>query len=158
LRIFATLSSIKIKQSMKIQVINKSKHTLPSYATIASAGMDIKANLEQPITLQPMERCLVPTGLYMAIPVGYEAQVRPRSGLAIKKGITVLNSPGTVDADYRGEVGVVLVNLSKEPFVIEDGERIAQMVIARHEQPQWEEVDTLDDTERGAGGFGHTGK
>lgn len=143
---------------MKIQVINKSKHTLPSYATIASAGMDIKANLEQPITLQPMERCLVPTGLYMAIPVGYEAQVRPRSGLAIKKGITVLNSPGTVDADYRGEVGVVLVNLSKEPFVIEDGERIAQMVIARHEQPQWEEVDTLDDTERGAGGFGHTGK
>lgn len=143
---------------MKIQVINKSKHALPEYATIASAGMDLRANLTTSITLQPLERCLVPTGLFMALPVGYEAQVRPRSGLAIKKGISVLNSPGTIDADYRGEVCVVLVNLSQEAFVIEDGERIAQMVIARHEQPEWQEVEVLDETERGAGGFGHTGK
>ena len=124
---------------------------------IQSAGMDLRANLDQPITLAPMQRCLVPTGLYMALPIGFEAQVRPRSGLAIKKGITVLNSPGTIDADYRGEVCVILINLSAEPFVIEDGERIAQMVIARHEQVAWEEVEVLDDTERGAGGFGHTG-
>ena len=142
---------------MKVQIINKSKHQLPTYATIQSAGMDLRANLDQPITLAPMQRCLVPTGLYMALPIGFEAQVRPRSGLAIKKGITVLNSPGTIDADYRGEVCVILVNLSTEPFVIEDGERIAQMVIARHEQVAWEEVEVLDDTERGAGGFGHTG-
>lgn len=142
---------------MKVQIINKSKHQLPAYATIQSAGMDLRANLDQPITLAPMQRCLVPTGLYMALPIGFEAQVRPRSGLAIKKGITVLNSPGTIDADYRGEVCVILVNLSAEPFVIEDGERIAQMVIARHEQVAWEEVEVLDDTERGAGGFGHTG-
>ncbi|MBO5795339.1 MAG: dUTP diphosphatase [Bacteroides sp.] len=142
---------------MKVQIINKSKHQLPAYATIQSAGMDLRANLDQPITLAPMQRCLVPTGLYMALPIGFEAQVRPRSGLAIKKGITVLNSPGTIDADYRGEVCVILVNLSTEPFVIEDGERIAQMVIARHEQVAWEEVEVLDDTERGAGGFGHTG-
>lgn len=142
---------------MKVQIINKSKHQLPTYATIQSAGMDLRANLDQPITLAPMQRCLVPTGLYMALPIGFEAQVRPRSGLAIKKGITVLNSPGTIDADYRGEVCVILVNLSDEPFVIEDGERIAQMVIARHEQVAWEEVEVLDDTERGAGGFGHTG-
>ena len=142
---------------MKVQIITKSKHQLPAYATIQSAGMDLRANLDQPITLAPMQRCLVPTGLYMALPIGFEAQVRPRSGLAIKKGITVLNSPGTIDADYRGEVCVILINLSAEPFVIEDGERIAQMVIARHEQVAWEEVEVLDDTERGAGGFGHTG-
>lgn len=142
---------------MKVQIINKSKHQLPAYATIQSAGMDLRANIDQPITLAPMQRCLVPTGLYMALPIGFEAQVRPRSGLAIKKGITVLNSPGTIDADYRGEVCVILINLSAEPFVIEDGERIAQMVIARHEQVAWEQVEVLDDTERGAGGFGHTG-
>lgn len=142
---------------MTIQIINKSKHPLPAYATPLSAGMDLRANLDQSITLAPLARCLVPTGLYMALPTGYEAQVRPRSGLAIKKGITVLNSPGTIDADYRGEICVVLVNLSAEPFVIEDGERIAQMVIARHEQAQWQEVEVLDETLRGAGGFGHTG-
>lgn len=143
---------------LNIQIINKSKHPLPAYATGLSAGMDLRANLSEPISLEPMQRCLVPTGLYMALPAGYEAQVRPRSGLAIKKGITVLNAPGTVDADYRGEVCVILVNLSQETFVIEDGERIAQMVIARHEQAAWEEVEVLDETERGAGGFGHTGK
>ncbi len=142
---------------MKVQIINKSHHPLPVYATEASAGMDLRANLETPLVLKPLQRCLVPTGLFMALPVGYEAQVRPRSGLAIKRGITVLNSPGTVDADYRGEVCVILVNLSNEDFVIEDGERIAQMVIARHEQVEWESVEVLDDTERGAGGFGHTG-
>lgn len=142
---------------MKVQIINKSKHQLPQYATSLSAGMDLRANLDAPIVMKPLERCLVPTGLYIALPAGYEAQVRPRSGLAIKKGITVLNSPGTVDADYRGEICVVLVNLSAEEFVIEDGERIAQMVIARHEQVSWDEVETLDETERGAGGFGHTG-
>ena len=142
---------------MKVQIINKSKHQLPAYATPQSAGVDLRANLEQPISLAPMQRSLVPTGLYIALPVGYEAQVRPRSGLAIKKGITVLNSPGTIDADYRGEICVILVNLSQETFVIEDGERIAQMVIARHEQAEWQEVEVLDETERGAGGFGHTG-
>ena len=143
---------------MKVQVINKSKHPLPQYATCMSAGMDLRANLESPIVLKPLQRCLVPTGIYMALSEGYEAQVRPRSGLAIKKGISVLNSPGTIDADYRGEVCVILVNLSTEDFVIEDGERIAQMVIARHEQVEWHEVYVLDETERGAGGFGHTGK
>lgn len=143
---------------MKVQVINKSKHLLPQYATSLSAGMDLRANLDSPITLKPLQRCLVPTGIYMALPEGYEAQVRPRSGLAIKKGIGVLNSPGTIDADYRGEVCVILVNLSSEDFVIEDGERIAQMVIARYEQAEWQEVDVLDKTERGEGGFGHTGK
>jgi dUTP pyrophosphatase len=142
---------------MKVQIINKSRHQLPSYATALSAGMDLRANLEEPITLGPLQRALVPTGLFMALPEGYEAQVRPRSGLAIKKGITVLNSPGTIDADYRGEVCVILVNLSDEPFTITDGERIAQMVIARHEQVEWCEVDLLDETVRGAGGFGHTG-
>lgn len=142
---------------MKVQIINKSKHTLPQYATPLSAGMDVRANLDEPLVLKPLQRCLVPTGLYMAIPAGYEVQVRPRSGLAIKKGITVLNSPGTIDADYRGEVCVILVNLSSEEFVIEDGERIAQMVIARHEQAEWVEVENLDETQRGAGGFGHTG-
>lgn len=144
-------------QNMKVQIINKSHHALPEYATPQSAGMDLRANLDEPVTLAPLERKLIPTGLYMALPAGYEAQVRPRSGLAIKKGVTVLNSPGTVDADYRGEVCVILINLSSEPFVINDGERIAQMVIAKHEQPELIEVDVLDDTERGAGGFGHSG-
>jgi dUTP pyrophosphatase len=142
---------------MQIQVINKSKHPLPKYATRLSAGMDIRANIDAPITLAPLQRCLVPTGLYIAVPSGYEAQIRPRSGLAIKKGITVLNSPGTIDADYRGEVCIILVNLSSEPFVVEDGERIAQMIIARHEQGEWQLTDTLEDTERGEGGFGHSG-
>lgn len=142
---------------MKVQIINKSHHKLPAYETIQSAGMDLRANLDAPITLAPMQRCIVPTGLYMALPAGYEAQVRPRSGLAIKKGITVLNSPGTIDADYRGEVGVILINLSAEDFVINDGERIAQMIIARHEQVEWQPVEVLDETERGAGGFGHSG-
>jgi dUTP pyrophosphatase len=142
---------------MKVEIINKSKHQLPSYATVLSAGMDLRANLDTPIVLQPLERTLVPTGLFIALPEGYEAQVRPRSGLAIKKGITVLNSPGTIDADYRGEVCVILVNLSNEPFTITDGERIAQMVIARHEQVEWLECDVLGETDRGAGGFGHTG-
>lgn len=143
---------------MNVEIINKSRHPLPAYATPLSAGMDLRANLDQPIVLKPLQRCLVPTGLYIALPAGYEAQVRPRSGLAIKKGIGVLNAPGTIDADYRGEICVILVNLSPDDFVIEDGERIAQLIVARHEQVTWNEVDTLDDTERGAGGFGHTGK
>ena len=130
---------------------------MPAYETALSAGMDLRANIDAPIELQPLQRALVPTGLYMALPAGYEAQVRPRSGLAAKKGVTVLNSPGTIDADYRGEVCVILVNLSNEPFVINDGERIAQMVIARHEKVEWECVEVLGETERGAGGFGHTG-
>ncbi len=142
---------------MKVQVINRSHHALPQYATASSAGMDLRANLQEPIELWPMQRCLVPTGLFLSLPPGFEAQVRPRSGLALKRGITVLNTPGTIDADYRGEVGVILINLSQEPFTINDGERIAQMVIARHEQAVWEEVDVLDETERGAGGFGHSG-
>ena len=142
---------------MKVQIINKSKPPLPQYATPLSAGMYVRANLDEPLVLKHWKRCLVPTGLSMAIPAGYEVQVRPRSGLAIKKGITVLNSPGTIAADYRGEVCVILVNLSSEEFVIEDGERIAQMVIARHEQAEWVEVENLDETQRGAGGFGHTG-
>lgn len=143
---------------MKIRIVNKSKHELPQYATPLSAGLDLRANIDSPIILGPMERCLVPTGLFMALPAGYEAQVRPRSGLALKKGITVLNSPGTIDADYRGEVCIILVNLSTEPFTIEDGERVAQMVIARHEQAEWEVTDVLDETERGEGGFGHSGR
>ena len=143
---------------MNVKIINRSHHALPAYATVLSAGMDLRANLDAPITLRPLERCLVPTGLFIALPQGYEAQVRPRSGLALKKGITVLNTPGTIDADYRGEIGVILVNLSAEEFVINDGERIAQMVVARHETVAWETVETLDETERGAGGFGHTGK
>ena len=142
---------------MKVQIINKSKHDLPQYATPLSAGMDLRANLDAPITLKPLQRCLIPTGLYIALPDGYEAQIRPRSGLALKKGITLLNTPGTIDADYRGEIGVILVNLSAEDFVVEDGERIAQMVIARYEKAEWTEVEILDETERGAGGFGHTG-
>ena len=143
---------------LNVQIINKSKHPLPAYATELSAGMDLRANLDEPLTLAPMQRCLVPTGLYIALPAGFEAQVRPRSGLALKKGITVLTSPGTIDDDYRGEICVILVNLSAEAFVIEDGERIAQMVIARHEQAVWQKTEVLDETERGAGGFGHTGK
>ncbi|MFS2807278.1 dUTP diphosphatase [Parabacteroides distasonis] len=142
---------------MKVEIVNKSKHELPKYATAGSAGMDIRANIEQPIVLKPLERCLVPTGLHIALPEGYEAQIRPRSGLALKKGLTVLNSPGTIDADFRGEIGVILINLSSEDFTINDGERIAQMVIARYEQAEWEPVETLDDTERGTGGFGHSG-
>jgi len=142
---------------MKIKIVNKSHHPLPAYATELSAGMDLRANIDEPIVLKPMERRLVPTGLHIALPVGYEAQVRPRSGLALKKGITVLNAPGTVDADYRGDVGVILINLSDEPFTIKDGERIAQMVIARHEHAELIPVDVLDETERGEGGYGHTG-
>ena len=143
---------------MQIQIINRSRHQLPEYATPLSAGMDLRANIDSPIVLKPMERRLVPTGLYIALPPGYEAQVRPRSGLALKKGITVLNAPGTVDADYRGEVGVILINLSNEDFTIEDGERIAQMVIARHEQAEFVQVEVLEETERGAGGFRHSGR
>ena len=143
---------------MKVQIINRSHHALPQYATPQSAGLDRRANLSSPIELRPLERKLIPTGLYIALPQGYEAQVRPRSGLALKHGISVLNSPGTIDADYRGEICVILVNLSEEPFIVNDGERIAQMVIARHEQAEWEQVDVLDETERGEGGFGHTGK
>ena len=142
---------------LKIQVINKGHQPLPKYATPQSAGMDLRANLEEPIILRPLERRLIPTGLHIALPAGYEAQVRPRSGLALKKGITVLNSPGTIDADYRGEVGVLLINLSQEDFVVNDGERIAQMVIARHEQGEFEAVEVLEETERGEGGYGHTG-
>lgn len=142
---------------MKVKIINKSKHPLPHYETTASAGMDLRANIDQPITLKSLERAIVPTGIFMELPVGYEAQVRPRSGLAAKKGISVLNAPGTVDADYRGEVGVILVNLSTEDFVVEDGERIAQMVIAKHERSEWIEVEELSETSRGAGGFGSTG-
>ena len=142
---------------MEVKIINKSHHPLPGYATPLSAGMDIRANLAEPVVLKPLERKLIPTGLYIALPEGYEAQMRPRSGLALKHGITLLNTPGTIDADYRGEICIILVNLSSETFMIEDGERIAQMVIARHEQAVWQEVDVLDETERGAGGFGHTG-
>ena len=142
---------------MKIKVVNKGHQPLPEYATPQSAGMDLRANIEAPITLKPMERRLIPTGLYIALPVGYEAQIRPRSGLALKHGITVLNTPGTIDADYRGELMVLLVNFSDSDFIINDGERIAQMVIARHEQGIFEVVETLDDTERGTGGYGHTG-
>ena len=142
---------------MNVKVINKSKHTLPHYSTIASAGMDLRANIDESISLKSLERTIVKTGIFIELPVGFEAQVRPRSGLAFKNGITVLNSPGTIDADYRGEVGVILVNLSAEEFIIEDGERIAQMVIAKHEQAQWIEVETLENSERGTGGFGSTG-
>lgn len=141
----------------KIRIINRGLQQLPAYATPQSAGMDLRANIEAPITLRPLERRIVPTGLYIALPEGYEAQVRPRSGLALKHGITVLNSPGTIDSDYRGEIGVLLINLSDTPFVINVGERIAQMVVARHEQAELIEVEELDDTERGAGGYGHTG-
>ncbi len=143
---------------MKVKIINKSKHKLPAYETVLSAGMDLRANIDEPITLKPLGRTLVKTGLFIELPEGHEAQIRPRSGLAYKKGISILNSPGTIDADYRGEIGVILVNLSADDFVIEDGERICQMVIAKHEQIKWIETEILDETERGAGGFGHTGK
>lgn len=142
---------------MTINIINKSQHALPSYETIASAGMDLRANLTEPIILQPLERTIVKTGLFIELPIGYEAQVRPRSGLAFKNGITVLNSPGTVDADYRGEIGVILVNLSNQGFEIQNGERIAQLIIAKHERANWIEVEELSETSRGAGGFGSTG-
>lgn len=142
---------------MDIKIINKSAHKLPHYETDFSAGMDLRANIEEPITLKPLERAIVKTGLFMELPLGFEAQVRPRSGLAAKKGVTVLNAPGTIDADYRGEIGVILVNLSNEDFVVNNGERIAQMVIAKHEHITWNEVDILGETSRGAGGFGSTG-
>ena len=142
---------------MNIKIINKSAHELPNYETIASAGMDLRASLSEPITLNPLDRAIIKTGLFIELPMGYEAQVRPRSGLAAKKGITVLNSPGTVDADYRGEIGVILVNLSNVPFVVENGERIAQLIIAKHERAEWIVVDELSETSRGEGGFGSTG-
>ncbi len=157
IRYFCTLIIIKEKTMVKVNVINKGHHPLPAYATPQSAGMDLRANISQPVTLRPMERRLIPTGLYIALPQGYEAQIRPRSGLALKHGVTVLNSPGTIDADYRGELMVLLVNLSAEDFVVNDGERIAQMVVARHETVDFAEVSELDETERGAGGYGHTG-
>lgn len=144
-------------QNMQIKIINKSQHELPNYETIASAGMDLRANLSEPITLKSLQRTIVKTGLFIELPIGYEAQVRPRSGLAAKKGVTVLNSPGTVDADYRGEIGVILVNLSHENFVIENGERIAQLIIAKHDRAEWISVDELSETSRGEGGFGSTG-
>ena len=142
---------------MNVQIINKSKHATPTYETSGAAGMDLRANIEKSITLKPLERAIVKTGFFIALPIGFEAQVRPRSGLAAKKGITVLNSPGTVDADYRGEIGVILVNLSNDDFIVNDGERIAQLVIAKHERVNWKEVDVLSETERGSGGFGSTG-
>ena len=143
---------------IQINIVNKSKPDLPEYATPLSAGMDIRANLSEPITLLPLQRKLIPTGLYIELPKGYEAQIRPRSGLALKKGITVLNTPGTIDADSRGEIGVTLVNISDEPFVVNDGERICQMVVAEHATVRWQQVEQLDETQRGTGGFGHTGK
>lgn len=143
---------------MKIKIVNLSKHPLPKYATLLSAGMDLRANIDEPVVLKPLERKLIPTGLFIELPEGNEAQIRPRSGLAIKHGVTVLNSPGTIDADYRGEICIILINLSNEDFVINDGERICQMVIASHEHAEWVEVETLNETERGNGGFGHTGR
>lgn len=143
---------------MEIPIVNHSKHPLPAYETETSAGMDLRANLDEPVTLASLQRALIPTGLFIELPVGFEAQIRPRSGLAIKHGLTLLNTPGTIDADYRGEIKVILVNLSDQPFMINDGERIAQMVIAQHETAQWKVVDKLNETSRGAGGFGHTGK
>ena len=143
---------------MKIRIVNKSKHPLPQYETEASAGMDLRANIDEPVQVAPLQRILIPTGLFIELPVGYEAQVRPRSGLAIKHGIGVLNSPGTIDADYRGEIRVILVNLSNETYTVKDGDRIAQMIISAHVQAQWEKVEVLSETQRGAGGFGHTGK
>nr|WP_314772585.1 dUTP diphosphatase [uncultured Porphyromonas sp.] len=143
---------------LEVKIVNRSRHALPAYATAGAAGMDLRAQLEAPITLAPLGRVLVPTGLFIELPQGYEAQVRPRSGLAIKHGLTVLNSPGTIDADYRGEIKVALVNLSSEPFEIQDGERIAQLVVARYEEVTWQPVEELGETERGAGGFGHTGR
>ena len=150
-------AQLKDKEMLKVKINNRGRQPLPTYATALSAGMDLRANIEEDITLLPLQRQLVPTGLHIALPEGYEAQIRPRSGLALKQGITVLNTPGTVDADYRGEIMVLLVNFSNEPFTVKDGERIAQMVIAKHEKVDFELVDTLDETERGAGGYGHTG-
>ena len=146
------------KVKVKVKIVNKSNNDLPAYSTKMSAGMDIRAYLQEPVLIKPLERKLIPTGLYIEIPKGFEAQIRPRSGLALKKGITVLNTPGTIDADYRGEIGVILVNLSQEDFIVESGERICQMIVAAHETVEWNLVETLDETERGAGGFGHTGK
>ncbi len=143
---------------MKIKIVNSSRHPLPEYATAFAAGLDLRANIAQPVVLKPLERALVPTGIYIELPMGYEAQIRPRSGLAIKHGIGIVNAPGTIDADYRGEIRVILVNLSNEDFIINDGERICQMVVAQHASVEWEQVDSLEQTERGAGGFGHTGK
>ncbi len=143
---------------MQVKIVNKSKHSLPEYATALSAGMDLRANIDEPVTLRPLQRSLIPTGIYIQLSEGYEAQIRPRSGLAVKHGISIVNSPGTIDADYRGEIRVILVNLSNEDFIINDGERICQMVIARHTRVEWLQVDDLDETERGSGGFGHTGK
>jgi deoxyuridine 5''-triphosphate nucleotidohydrolase (dut) len=142
---------------MKVKIVNKSKHQLPAYETLHSAGMDLRANIDEPITLDSLERTLIPTGLFIELPIGYEAQIRPRSGLAFKHGISIVNTPGTIDADYRGEIKVILVNLSNIPFIVNDGERICQMVVAQHERVIWEETNELDKTERGAGGFGHTG-
>ena len=142
---------------MKINIVSNSKHPLPSYETAFSAGMDLRANIDEPILLKPMERILVPTGLFIELPGGFEAQIRPRSGLAIKKGISLVNTPGTIDADYRGEIKIIMINLSREDFLIEDGERIAQMIISRHEKAEWSQVDELNETSRGAGGFGHSG-
>ena len=144
-------------EKLKVKIVNRSTNALPSYSTEQSAGMDLRAWLQEPVTLQPLERKLIPTGVYIELPQGYECQIRPRSGLALKRGLTVLNTPGTIDADYRGEVGVILVNLGNEPQVIENGERVCQMVVARHESVEWVPVETLDESERGAGGFGHTG-
>lgn len=146
-----------VMDKVLVKIINKSGNALPEYGTAMSAGMDLRANLTEPVTLQPLERKLIPTGIFIELPQGYECQIRPRSGLALKKGITVLNTPGTIDADYRGEIGVILINLSQEPFVVENGERICQMVVARHSTVEWEPVEVLAESERGAGGFGHTG-
>ncbi len=143
---------------MNIPVINQSRHALPKYETVASAGLDLRANIEEAVQIEPLQRALIPTGLFIELPIGYEAQIRPRSGLAFKHGITVLNSPGTIDADYRGEIKILLINLSNESFIVNDGERIAQMIIAKHEQIDWQVVEKLSDTDRGAGGYGHTGK
>ena len=159
MRIFAdaALRAIKREEMLKVKIINRGRQPLPTYATALSAGMDLRADIDEDITLLPMQRQLVPTGLHIALPEGYEAQIRPRSGLALKHGITVLNTPGTVDADYRGEIMVLLINFSNEPFIVKDGERIAQMIVAKHEQVNFELTETLDETERGAGGYGHTG-
>lgn len=147
----------KNMEKIQVKIVNKGPNELPAYGTEQSAGMDLRAWLQEPVTLQPLERKLIPTGIYVALPQGYECQIRPRSGMALKRGLTVLNTPGTIDADYRGEIGVIMVNLSQEAQTIEDGERICQMVVARHETVEWIPVQSLDDTERGAGGFGHTG-
>jgi len=151
------LNSVAMKK-IKVKVVNTSKHPLPEYATMFSAGLDLRANLESPVLLKPLERKLIPTGLFIELPESYEAQIRPRSGLSLKKGISIVNTPGTIDADYRGEIGVILVNLSGDDFWVEDGERICQMVVAKHETVEWDQVEELQQSERGAGGFGHTGK